>query len=140
MRKKLFLRNIWKYKRKKKRELFSKIFLNGSYITTKNKKLFLWGGPWHGEANPGSNSSLPSNEGNQDDAILPLSLHSLQQRGGEKKMWLYLWKISVNTDISVLEFYEYIINIEEISVDIFTQISIRQNNTKLMKLLRKSKE
>ena len=46
----------------------------------------------------------------------------------------------VNTDISILEFYEYIRNIGEISVDIFTQISIRQNNTKLMKLLRKSKE
>ena len=34
-------------------------------------------------------------------------------------------KISVNTDISVIEFYGIIENIGKISVDIFTKISVR---------------
>ena len=40
-------------------------------------------------------------------------------------------EISVNTDISVLGFQEYIGNIKEISVDIFTQISVRQKLSKI---------
>ena len=40
-------------------------------------------------------------------------------------------EISINTDISVLGFYEYIGNIKEISVDIFTQISVRQKLSKI---------
>ena len=34
------------------------------------------------------------------------------------------FKISINTDISVIGFYENIENIEKISVDIFTKISV----------------
>ena len=40
-------------------------------------------------------------------------------------------EISVNTDISVLEFYGYIGNIGKISVDIFHQISVRQKLSKI---------
>ena len=36
------------------------------------------------------------------------------------------FEISVNTDILILEFYEYIENIGEISVNILTKISIKQ--------------
>ena len=39
-------------------------------------------------------------------------------------------KISVNTDISVLEFYGYIGNIGKILVNIFTKISVKQKLTK----------
>ena len=42
-------------------------------------------------------------------------------------------KISVNTDISVLGFYEYIGNIGEISVDILTKISMRRKLFKIHK-------
>ena len=42
-------------------------------------------------------------------------------------------KISVNTDISVLGFYEYIGNIGEISVNILTKISMRQKLFKIHK-------
>ena len=56
-------------------------------------------------------------------------------------------KISVITDISVLEFYGYIINIGKISMDILTKISmdiltkisvkrkINKNTMKLMEIL-----
>ena len=40
-------------------------------------------------------------------------------------MWESLFEISVNTDISVLEFYRYIENIGEILVDILTKILVR---------------
>ena len=40
-------------------------------------------------------------------------------------------EISINTDISVLEFYGYIRNIGEISMNIFTQISMRQKLSKI---------
>ena len=40
---------------------------------------------------------------------------------------LQLWiEISINMDISVFGFYGYIKNIEKISLNIFTQISMRQ--------------
>ena len=42
-------------------------------------------------------------------------------------------KISVNTDILVLGFYEYIENIGEISVDILTKISMRRKLFKIHK-------
>ena len=40
-------------------------------------------------------------------------------------------EISINMDISVLGFYGYIVNIEEISMDIFHQISVRQKLSKI---------
>ena len=40
-------------------------------------------------------------------------------------------EISINMDISVLGFYGYIGNIEEISMDIFHQISVRQKLSKI---------
>ena len=46
-------------------------------------------------------------------------------------------EISVNTNISVLGFYGYMGNIEEISVDIFHQISVRQKLSKIDGMLRK---
>ena len=40
--------------------------------------------------------------------------------------WLQaMFEISINTDISVLEFYKYIKNIREISMSILTKISIQ---------------
>ena len=45
----------------------------------------------------------------------------------------------VNTDISVLEFYGYIINIGEISVDILTKISMKQKLSKFTRMLKKTK-
>ena len=44
------------------------------------------------------------------------------------KPWI---EISVNMDILALGFYGYIGNIGEISVDIFTQISVRQKLFKI---------
>ena len=37
-----------------------------------------------------------------------------------------MFKILINTDISVLEFYRYIGNIEEISIDILIKISMEE--------------
>ena len=42
-----------------------------------------------------------------------------------------VFEISVNTDISILEFYEYIENIEEISMNILTQISMERKLFKI---------
>ena len=45
-----------------------------------------------------------------------------------KEMFIYpRIKISVNTDISVIGFYGNIENIDKISVDIFTKISVIKN-------------
>ena len=45
------------------------------------------------------------------------------------------FEISANMDISILEFYEYIINIGEIFVDILIKISVRR---KLFKIFEKN--
>ena len=42
-----------------------------------------------------------------------------------------MFEISVNTKISVLGFYRYIRNTREISVNIFTQISVRRKLFKI---------
>ena len=47
-------------------------------------------------------------------------------------------KISINKNILVIEFYEYIRNINKISVDIFTKIWERENYIKFMKIFQKN--
>ena len=42
-----------------------------------------------------------------------------------------VFDISVNTNILILRFYGYIGNIEKISMDIFTQILVRQKSFKI---------
>ena len=42
-----------------------------------------------------------------------------------------MFEILVNIDISILRFYGYIRNIGEISIDIFTQISVRRKLFKI---------
>ena len=59
-------------------------------------------------------------------------INNLKQENWLVKVKMKPWiEISVNIDVSILGFYRYIGNIGEISVDIFTQILVRQKLSKI---------
>ena len=60
-------------------------------------------------------------------------INNLKQENWLVKVKMKPWiEILVNIDVSILGFYRYIGNIEEISVDILTKISINKNYSKFM--------
>ena len=59
-------------------------------------------------------------------------INNLKQENWLVKVKMKPWiEISVNIDVSILGFYRYIGNIGEISVDIFTQILVRQKLSRI---------
>ena len=59
-------------------------------------------------------------------------INNLKQENWLVKVKMKPWiEILVNIDVSILGFYRYIGNIGEISVDIFTQILVRQKLSKI---------
>ena len=60
------------------------------------------------------------------------SIHNLKQENWLVKVKMKPWiEILVNIDVSILGFYRYIGNVGKISVDIFTQILVRQKLSKI---------
>ena len=59
-------------------------------------------------------------------------INNLKQENWLVKVKMKPWiEILVNIDVSILGFYRYIGNIGEISVDIFTQILVRQKLSRI---------